>query len=118
NEFNEQSRNGILQNVKEPKPIKEKQITIKYTNTRTNAKCELIIGTIDSLMVRLGIDERRSVNYFTGIINSIIDGSIEKQRLKRITYGRAGINLNKHVCLICDETQDLPEAYGKAIIEL
>ena len=90
----------------------------KYTNNKNNFKCQLVIGTIDSLIYTLGNKNHTELNKFEGLVNSIVDGYIEQNNIKSINYSGINLKLNKEVCLICDETQDLTIDYAKAIIQI
>jgi len=115
-EFQDQIKNDNLQHITH---ITEKEInkkyTIKYTNEQTKSICQIIIATIDSLMYCLGNKYHKYLNKFEGYVNSIIDGYIEKDNIK---FSSINFNLNKEVCLICDETQDLTIDYAKAILQI
>lgn len=113
NEFENQCKNNklnYLSNIQKEEVQKKYYIT--YTNTKTNLSCKITICTIDSVIFALGDKTNNDrINKFESLVNSVIGGYIEK-RLKSFK------NLNKNVCLICDETQDLSEDYAKAIIQL
>ncbi len=121
NEFKSQIEQGNLQSLKledEPKLINKKYV-IKYTNLKSNKLCNIIIGTVDSLMYAIGDKNHKEVDKFEGIINSIIDEHIETMSsCGTIKY--AGINpkLCKNTILIKDEEQDLTISYAKAIIQI
>ena len=91
---------------------------IKYINIKTNNNCQIIIGTIDSLCYVLGSKNNNYINSFEGLVYSIIDDFIDTKSNNIIKYGSLSIELNKRTCLICDETQDLSEYYGQAIIKI
>ena len=111
NEFKEQIKNGHLKYlVIEDEKDEQKKYKIIYTNKKTNSKCEIVVSTIDSLIYKLGNQNHNELDKFEGLVNSIVDGYIEKNN--------TNIKLNKEVCLICDETQDLPINYAKAIIQI
>jgi hypothetical protein len=104
---------GITPNNKKDK-FNNKKYIITYTNTKTLKKCKIVIATIDSLMYSLGNKEDISnINKFNSLVNSIINDFVTE----KINIG--GIStLNKKICLICDETQDLSENYAKAIYKI
>jgi len=118
-EFNQQIKDDDLEyiidiSIEENK----KKYTIKYTNKKTNSTCQIIIATIDSLMYCLGDKDSNGLNKFEKFVNSIIDGYIEKNNSNNINFASVKFKLNKEVCLISDETQDLTIDYAKAIIQI
>lgn len=120
NEFNEQYYSGKLNNIELiGEPINNNKIyIIKYTNKITDKKCQIIISTIDSLYYRLGNINNTNKNKFEGIVLSIIDDYINEAKINNIIYSNNNLKLNKECCLIIDETQDLSEDYGKALINI
>ncbi len=104
-EFKDQINNGYLKylNIND-ESIQNKKYNISYTNKKTNSQCQIIVGTIDSLMYVLGNKNNNELNKFEGLVNSIIDGYIEKNNTKSVNYSNIDIKLNKEVCLICDES--------------
>jgi len=119
NELKTQIDNGQLKNIKivDTKEI-NKKYKIKFNNTKNNKESHLIIGTIDSLMYTLGNKNTKEYDKFKGLVNSIINGYIEDEKINAISYGSTNIRLNKKMCLIIDETQDLNKEYGIAIFEI
>ena len=119
NELNSQIDNLQLKKIKllDNKEL-NKKYKIKFNNAKNNKDCHLIIGTIDSLMYTLGNKNTKEYDKFKGLVNSIIDGYVEDENINAISYGSINIRLNKKMCLIIDETQDLNMEYGKAIFEL
>jgi len=121
NEFQNQYNQGKLENIdcihEEPFLINNKYI-IDYHNNKTNEMCSIIISTIDSFFFKLGNKEIKHVNKFEGIVNSIIDGYMNEKKINVIKYEDKIIKLNRKLCVIIDETQDLSENYGKAIISI
>jgi hypothetical protein len=91
---------------------------ISYKNTNTNNTCQILIATIDSVMYSLGNTNNKELNKFEGIVTSIIDGYVEEQKTKAIKCNGRSYKLNKEMCLVVDETQDLSENYAKAIITI
>jgi superfamily I DNA/RNA helicase len=70
-------------------------------------------------MYNLGDKTSNGVDLFTSIIQSIIDGYIESNNINILSYkGSVSIKLNKDICIIIDETQDLPENYASALIKI
>ena len=119
NEFKSQIENGNLKYLElESDNLDNNKYTITYKNKNNNNICNLVIATIDSLMYSLGNINNNEINNFEGIVNSIIDGYIIKNKINSINYANINIKLNKNICLICDETQDLSSDYAKAIIKI
>lgn len=127
-EFNEQIKNNKLnfinnlQILNEKKQNTDKKYILSYNNSKTKTTCQLIISTIDSLMFQLGNNSAESVEMFTTTIQSIIDDYIQLNNINRLSYKATDltvdIKLNKEVCIIIDETQDLAENYANALIKL
>lgn len=118
-EFTDQIKKGYLQylHIIDEKHENNKY-TISYKNNKTDSICQLIVGTIDSLIYILGNKNNKELNKFEGLVNSIVSGYIEENNIKSINYGNVNIKLNKEICLICDETQDLTVYYGEAIVKI
>jgi hypothetical protein len=119
NEFKSQVENKKLNYLKiiSAEEINKKYV-IKYVNEKTNKNCQIIIGTIDSLMFSIGNKNHTELDKFEGLVNSIIDGYINTSQSGTIQYGGLRPNLNKETCLIIDETQDLTQNYAKSIIQI
>lgn len=112
-EFNKQMANLGFSNVQ--RDDTNKQYKLKYE--KNNKIKTLIIGTIDSLFYNLGDKYHKSKSdLFERLVESIIDGYIES--VGQFNYAKESLKLNKEVCLIIDETQDLPRDYGCAIYEI
>jgi hypothetical protein len=119
NEFKEQISNKQLKYIKNlTYDENNKKYQISYTNENTGNNCNILIATVDSLMYSLGNNKNTELNKFEGIINSIIDGYIEEQKINHIKCNGKNYKLNKELCLFIDETQDLSEDYAKAIIKI
>jgi hypothetical protein len=117
NEFKQQVEDGFLKGielVKEPEYINKKHV-IKYIHEKVEK--QIIIGTLDSFMWPLGNINHTELDKFEGIVNSIIDGYIQENSTC-FKYAEKLCKLNKEMCLICDEFQDNPEIYIKAIIKI
>lgn len=115
NEFKDQYSQGRLINIKDIEFIENennKQYMITYN--KNNCKCKIIICTIDSLFFKLGNFNNSYTNKFEGLIASII----ENFNKDRVIYNSSNFKLNKNLCLIIDETQDLSKNYGEAIINI
>jgi len=115
NEFKEQYSQGKLANIKDIEFIENennKQYMITYN--KNDCKCKIIICTIDSLFFKLGNFNNSYTNKFEGLIASII----KDFNKDRVVYNSINFKLNKNLCLIIDETQDLSKNYGDAIINI
>jgi hypothetical protein len=118
-EFQNQIKNGDLKYIKNvEKEDTNKKYSINYFNEKSKLDCQISISTIDSLMFSLGNTNHKELDKFLGIVNSIIDGYIEKTNKPSTYFNGIHLKLNKEVCLICDETQDLTIDYSKAIIQI
>ena len=119
NEFKEQILNNHLKYIKNlTSEENNKKYQISYTNENTGFICHILIATIDSLMYSLGNTKNTELNKFEGIVNSIIDGYIEEQKINYVKCNGINYKLNKEMCLFIDESQDLAEDYAKAIIKI
>lgn len=118
-ELDNQIENKQLNNIRiiKSKEVRKKYI-ITYENLLTNNTCNLIIATIDSLMFQLGDKNKSGPDLFAAYVNSIIDGYIERANAKVIKIGGVQVKLNKNICLIIDETQDLAINYAKAMVQI
>ncbi len=113
NEFKEQYNNGLLKNIKDIEFIENnKQYIITFN--KNDIKCKIVICTIDSLFFQLGNFNNTYTNKFEGLIQSIIT-DFNKDR---VIYNSLNFKLNKELCLIIDETQDLSNDYGNAILNI
>ena len=125
NEFKNQVENGQLQNITNITCSDfGKKYRISYTkeNSKNSIVCQIVIGTIDSLMFSIGNqckqNTSKEINKFQGLVNSIVDGYLENNGVSMVRYSGVHFKLNKELCLICDETQDLDPSYAKAIIQI
>jgi hypothetical protein len=119
NELKMQIDNKYLNNITDLTILNEnKKYQISYKNTNTNNTCYILIATIDALMYSLGNTKNTDINKFEGIVTSVINGYIEEQNIKSVNCNGMNYNLNKELCLVVDETQDLSEDYAKAIIRI
>jgi len=115
NEFKNQYNDGKLKNIENIEFIENgKQYIISYYNKINNFNCKIVICTIDSLFFQLGNFNNTYTNKFEGLIQSIIT-DFNKDR---VIYNSLNFKLNKNLCLIIDETQDLSNDYGRAIINI
>jgi hypothetical protein len=111
-EFLSQYNAGLL-NIKNMvfRDIGKKYI-INYTNNR-GLECCIIISTIDAFMYAIGDKTVQTFDYFEGIVQSIIDNSVDD------TIHFAGmITCLSETLYISDESQDLKELYGKALLKI
>lgn len=120
-EFKDQIENNQLEYIKEYKFLNEKTYKIdkkyilEFTNIKIGISQNIIICTIDSLMYKLNNKSTYGCDKFQKIIENIIDENINNS----LSYKNLSkIILNKKICVIIDETQDLPKSYGNAIIKL
>jgi hypothetical protein len=89
-----------------------KKYVIRYTNSK-GIECCIIISTIDAFMYAIGDKTVQTFDYFEGIVQSIIDNSIDD------TIHFAGMTTSLSETLyISDESQDLKEMYGKALLKI
>ena len=116
-EFEEQIKDKKLKFITNIKYIDTcpKKYKITYHNEKSHLDCEIIISTIDALMYCLGDNITNTLNMFEGIVMSIIESCNIEQNIR---FNCSNLTLNKKLCLICDETQDLPIYYAKAIIKI
>lgn len=115
-EFDDQIKNGKLQHLEILKEDEEaKKYIIMYKNKKTNEESQLIVATVDSFIYSLGNTNHKELDKFGGIVNSIIDGYDKNGSVK---YAGLNLALNKEICVILDETQDLTIDYAKAIVQI
>ena len=118
-EFKDQYEKNILKYIKINKEEKKSnKYIIEYHNNRINKDCKIIIATVDSFMYSIGDKNKKGINKFEEIVNSVIDGTIETTERGKIKYASINPKLNKETLLVIDETQDLTENYGKAILKI
>jgi hypothetical protein len=111
----------IIDNIEELKDETfGSQYKVTYKHKKSNRKCLVIIGTIDSFVWNLSSKSIGGNNYFQGLLNGIIKSGCDKMNTNtgEIYYAGQKIKLNKMTELWIDETQDLPIIYYKAIIKL
>lgn len=129
-EFNQQIKNGHLTKLEIIKDYYEESkkdnidskkppsYVIEYRNIKTDITTKMIICTMDSLMYNLGNKYAQGIDKFKEIVNSIISNYLEKEDINSVKLAGNSYDLNKHMCLISDETQDLYTDYGDAIIKI
>ena len=86
----------------------------KYNFIRSGHECNVVIGTIDSFMIRLGRKEHKENDYFSGIIKNILKKELAMPESNIIKYP-TNIKLSKEVVIIIDEAQDLEPRYIEAL---
>lgn len=119
-EFIEQIEQNKLENISNLVLLddKDKKYILTYKNNKSELECQMVICTIDSLMCRLGDTSIDSTDKFISIIKSIVDDYIQKEQINGLSYGSMRFRLNKEICVIIDETQDLSENYAEALVKL
>ena len=120
NEFKEQYQAGKLENlnVAEGNSRYGRQYRIKYSNTKYNSTCDIVIGTIDSFINALGDKTNRHSNYFIGLLDSIKKGFISTLKDGGVDYAKERFLLNKNCLVIIDECQDLDKEYIESIAQI
>ena len=96
-----------------------KQYTITFINNETNKEITVIIGTIDSFNYAV-VDKQNikpHIDYFKGIVQSIIEGYISTH-CGEIKYARGKPILNKKCLITIDEFQDISEEHIRAFEKL
>lgn len=96
-----------------------KQYTITFINNETNKEIAVIIGTIDSFNYAV-VDKQNikpHIDYFKGIVQSIIEGYISTH-CGEIKYARGKPILNNKCLITIDEFQDISEEHIKAFEKL
>ena len=97
-----------------------KQLIVEYIHKKSNRKCCVIIGTIDSLIFNLTNSNKTNVNFFEGLLETINTNGCDKLNQENGLFKYAGRNLklNKKAELWIDEVQDLNINYFQAILKL
>lgn len=119
-EFNKQHKKGLLKNItlvegQELVTENGNKFEINFIDANQNQRL-VVIGTIDSLMYQIGNITKNSIDQFGSLVKSIIDGAAKAK--ESIKYSNKTMSLNKSMCLVCDEMQDLPIDYAKALIQI
>ena len=121
-EFEEQYKKGDIENLegyKSKSDTNNKKYIIEFT--KNNNKKKIIIGTIDSFFWSISnkhIDSDVS-NLFEKMVEEVFKGIINKKNINNITYFNQNVvYLNKKLCIIIDETQDLSVIYKEAIYKM
>jgi hypothetical protein len=97
-----------------------KQLIVEYEHNKSNRKCCVIIGTIDSLIFNLTNSNKTNINFFEGLLETINTSGCDKlnQETGSFTYAGKSLRLNKKTELWIDEVQDLNIKYFQAILKL
>lgn len=97
-----------------------KQLIVEYIHKKSNRKCCVIIGTIDSLIFNLTNNNKKNVDFFQGLLETIDENGCNKLNKETGNFRYAGrsLKLNKKTELWIDEVQDLNIKYFKAIHKL
>lgn len=90
----------------------KKKYIIEFKNN-DNINCKLVIATVDSFIWTMGDKNNKGYDIFITKLYSIINDNLPQN----CTYV-GDIELNKKLCLVCDETQDLSILYAKALIRI
>lgn len=96
-----------------------KKYIVEYEHIRSQRKCLIIIGTIDSLIWNLSTNKKSNLS-FEGVLQTIEEFGINKidKSTGTISYAGQKICLNKKTELWIDEAQDLDINYFNAIVKL
>lgn len=98
-----------------------KQLIVEYQHKKSNRKCCVIIGTVDSLIYNLTNNNKTNVDFFEGLIETINSSSVCNKVNKEtgmFRYAGRSLKLNKKTELWIDEVQDLHSKYFQAILKL
>jgi hypothetical protein len=121
-EFKSQYDAGLFSNIRDAAIIegsKKYIISYKFPEDGETLR-QIVIATVDSLMWCLGNKTSRThTDMFVSIVESIKAGYLETvNNHGKIKY--AGVNpmLNKEMLICIDETQDLHERYGDAMLHI
>lgn len=122
NIYDEFEKQQKLDNIKNLKKYDSYQNGKKYIIEfeRNNIKKSIIIGTVDSLFYSISnkyVKKDKYSKMFKAMVEEVCKGVIEEKNINNINYSKH-ITLHKKMCLIIDETQDLDEIYGEAIINI
>jgi hypothetical protein len=109
------TNNFELVDMKENKKNKKYYIVLK--NKKTNRTHKIIIATIDSFIFALGDKQKKGIDKFMTMVNSIIEEEIECNKSGYNDYA-GGVTINKKMLIVGDEMQDLEENYVKAILKI
>jgi hypothetical protein len=120
-EFIEQLDNGKFKNIEiVNKNISQdpKKFIAIYINKLTNIEVKAIFATVDSFTNALAEAPINALDKFTGIVHSIVNGTVNTSRTGKMKYAGVDPVLNKESLIIIDETQDLTESYGEAFLQI
>jgi hypothetical protein len=120
NEIKSQEKDSRLENLEFDKingevgEYENKKYKISYKNKKTNKKCDIFIGTIDSFMFAIGDKNAKGKDYFLEIVKSIKNGTVNVNKNGSITYAKQSVKVNQKCLIVIDEAQDLDSDYIKA----
>jgi hypothetical protein len=119
NELKEQTINGSFSVIKKINDtMAGKQYKCTYTNQSTGNNIDIIIGTVDSFMYRIGDKNTTSSDYFKGIVESICSGYINIEQHGQIKYASTSVSMCRKCLIIIDEAQDLGSEYISAFDQI
>jgi hypothetical protein len=98
-----------------------KQLIVEYIHKKSERKCCVIIGTIDSLIYNLTDNNTTNIEFFEGLLETInANNGCNKvnQDNGMFKYAGRSLKLNKKTELWIDEVQDLNLMYFNAIYKL
>ena len=97
-----------------------KQIKVTYQHKKSDRKCLVIIGTIDSFIWSLTSTSLGGDTVFDGLLINIIQNGCDKiiKHTGEVKYAQEYIKLNKMCEVWIDESQDLSIFYYKAFEEV
>ena len=91
---------------------------LEAKNKKSNKDSIIIIGTIDSFCFNLANSKESGDNYFSGIVNNIVENGATKITNGYMRYAGQIIQLSKETEIWIDEVQDLPNNYLHAIYKI
>lgn len=123
NIYDEFQKQQELNNIKNLKGYDSYQYGNQYIIEfeRNNIKKYIAIGTVDSFFHSISnkyIKKDKYANIFKIMVENVCNNLIEINNINNFKYAGNNIKLHKKMCLIIDETQDLDEIYGGAIINM
>jgi hypothetical protein len=91
-----------------------KQYRLSLVNAN-HQPVQILMGTIDSFLFSLGQPPQSGGDYFTQIVESVVQDSISVTATGAMKWG---VRLNQQTLVVVDEAQDLPEVYGQALCSI